>query len=216
MDVVKVFTDEPIGLEALAPDAEPDARRRDAPPASLESLLARPSEPYARAYVAGTRLGPPHRIGATALRDPGAWTAPLVAWAGGRPWTAVGDGGEETVGEPAAVLRAPGPVRALAVGPTVPGALAEAVGERRDRIGALRALLDSGAAVLFPEPAHDGHDWSLFALAPLRDPLVRAFRQRPAPDARRIVAPFRRARGEHTFYLEQWTLDALPEWAEEV
>jgi len=219
MDVVKVFTEEPVGLEALVPDAEPDARRQSAASVSLEDLLAPDRRPYARAYLAGTALGPPHRVGLTALDDAEAWVQPLLAWAAGRGWTAL-DAEGQTRGlldaEAAAVLRRPDGVRALAVGPAPP-ALADAVGDdRRASLPALRAVLDVGASVLFPEPAHDGHDWSLFSLAPLRDSLVDAFRQRPAPGVRRLVAPYRRARGEHTFYLEQWALDALPEWVEEV
>ena len=91
MDVVKVFTEEPIGLEALVPDTEPDARQRDAPEMSLEAFLSRPPEPYARAYIAGTFLGPPRRVGATALADVEAWVRPLLDWAGGRPWSALED-----------------------------------------------------------------------------------------------------------------------------
>lgn len=219
MDVIKVFTEEPIGLDSLVPDAEPDARRLAVPSVSLESLLAGPQEDYARAYIAGTRLGPPHRVGATALADPEAWIGPLLGWALGRPWSAFGPSGTAGLlaAEVPAVLREPGDAQAIVVGPALPEALADvAGGERRDRLAALRRLLDGGASVLFPEPAHDGVDWSLFSRAPLRDPLVEAFRQRPAPGVRRLVAPFQRARGEHRFYLEQWTLDDLPDWVVEV
>ena len=220
MDVVKVFTEEPIGLEALVPDAEPDARRRSAEAPSLDAFLAGLDAPYARVYLAGTHLGPPRRVGLTALDDAEAWVRPLLTWAAGRDWTALDADGTTRgliAAEAAAVLRQPGAVGALALGPAPHGALADAAGgDRRDRLPALRAVLDAGAAVLFPEPAFDGRDWSLFATAPLRDPLAHAFRQHPAPDARRLFAPYRRARGEHTFYLEQWALDDLPDWAEEV
>ena len=225
MDVVKVFVEEPVGLDALAPDDASDARNRDQPMVSLESLLAPDARPYARAYVAGTHLGNARRVGATALDAPGAWATPLVAWAGDRPWHALGADGDVRTIEPreaARVLRAPDSVRALALGE--PTGLADAVGgepevgasQRRERLPALRALLDRGAAVLFPEPAFDGHDWSLFARAPLRDPLVAAFREHPALGVRRLFAPYQRARGEHRFYLEQWAMDALPDWVEEV
>lgn len=220
VDVIKVFTEEPVGLEALAPDADPDARRREGGLSTLESLLSPDARPYARAYLAGTDLGPPRRVGLTALDDAEAWLRPLLAWAGDRPWAALGpDGSARTLDalDVADKLRQPGDLRVLAVGLVPPGALADAVsGARREALPALRSLLDAGAAVLFPEPAFDGRDWSLFARAPLRDPLADAFRQHPAADARRLFAPYRRARGEHTFYLEQWALDALPDWAEEV
>ena len=224
MDVIKVFTEEPASLETLVPDLDPDARRRQAPSESLEAFLARPNAPYARAYLAGTSLGPPHRIGLTALDDADAWTVPILGWANGRGWSGVVAGRARGFleAEVASVLRRPtgvagGPVTALALGPEPAGALAEAAGadQRRDRLGALRALLDAGCAVLFPESAHDGHDWSVFAPRPLAGPLTDAFRQRPGA-ARCLVAPYQRARGEHTFYLEQWALDSLPDWAREI
>ena len=226
MDVVKVFIEEPVGLEVLAPDLEPDARRRGAEPGSLEALLARGPEPdsdYARAYLAGTRLGGDRpRVGLTALADAEAWLRPVLDWAGARPWSRLGADGAVMgliPAEAASALGRPHAVRALALGPVPADALrASAGGERRDALPALRAALDAGpeAAVLFPEPAHDGWDWSLFAHRPLRDRLVEAFGRHPAPEARRLVAPYQRARGEHTFYLEQWALDALPGWVEEV
>ena len=224
MDVIKVFTEEPVGLESLVPDLDPDARRRRAPEDTLEAFLARPNAPYARVYLAGTALGPPHRVGLTALSDPDAWIVPLLDWSNERGWSGLVAGQSRgfLAEEVAAVLRRPagvsgGPVTALALGTEPPGALAEAAGaeQRRHRLDALRALLDMGCAVLFPEPAHDGHDWSVFAPAPLAAPLVDAFRQRPGA-ARCLVAPYRQARGEHKFYLEQWALDDLPDWAEEI
>ncbi|MGB3544735.1 hypothetical protein [Rubrivirga sp.] len=224
MDVVKVFTEEPIGLEALVPDTEPDARQRDAPGMSLEAFLSRPPEPYARAYIAGTFLGPPRRVGATALGDVDAWVRPLLDWAAARPWSVLEDGMVRSVLEDeASVVLASGSGHALAIGALEGADLVNAVSgepevgasQRRDRLPALRRVLEGGASVLFREPAFDGWDWSLFSTAPLRDDLVEAFRRHPS-EARRIVAPFQRARGEHTFYLEQWTLDDLPEWAEEL
>ncbi|MEM1118646.1 MAG: hypothetical protein AAGJ11_19225 [Bacteroidota bacterium] len=222
---MKIFVEEPVGLEVLVPDTEADAHRRGAEIGSLDELLARRFEPdsdYARAYLAGTHLGAPRRVGLTALADAEVWLRPLLDWAGARDWTRLGADGAVTgllAPEAAGVLRRPGDVQALALGPVPAGVLAaSAVGERRDALPALRAALDASpeAAVLFPEPAHDGHDWSLFTTRPLRSRLVDAFGRHPAPEARRIVAPFQRARGEHKFYLEQWTLDALPDWAEEV
>lgn len=225
MDVIKVFTEEPVSLETLVPDLDPDARRRQPPEDTLEAFLARPNAGYARAYIAGTVLGLTRRVGLTALSDPEAWTSPLIGWSGGRGWSGVVGGRSRgfLAAEAVLALRRPhdmagGPIGALALGPEPPGALAAAVGGaevRRERLDALRVLLDAGCAVLFPEPAHDGWDWSVFAPAPLVAPLVDAFRQRPGA-ARCLVAPYQRARGEHKFYLEQWALDDLPEWAEEV
>lgn len=225
MDVVKLFVEEPIGLEVVAEDADPDARRRAADLGSLEALLSRAetsAPPYARAYLAGTHLAAPLRVGLTALDDADAWIAPLLDWAADRPWTllgADGAGGAVDRAEAADALRAPDGVRALALGDVPPDALVGAAPggvERRDALPALRRVLDvAGGAALFPEPAHDGWDWSVFARAPLEARLREAFARHPAPPGvRRFVAPYRRARGEHTFYFEQWALDPPPEWAE--
>ena len=229
MDVVKVFVEEPVGLEAVADDADPDARRRAVDLGSLDALLSRAAPPYARAYLAGTRLpeppgAAPPQIGLTALESADAWLAPLLAWAAGRPWTrlgADGTGGAVPEAEAAAALRDPAGILALALGDVPLDALAEAAGggvERRDVLPALRRALDvAGGAALFPEPAHDGHDWSVFARAPLEAGLREAFARHPAPPGvRRFVAPYRRARGEHTFYFEQWALDPPPAWADRV
>ena len=221
MDVIKVFTEEPVGLESLVADDDPDARRRQRPADSLEAFLQRQAAPYARAYLAGTHLGSPRRVGLTSLSDDQSWVQPVVSWAGERGWSAFDGSTAQSVlrADVPGVLLRPVQTLALGVGPVPPGALAEAAADegaqRRDRAGAVRAVLDAGAAVLFPEPAHDGWDWSVFAPAPLAAPLVDAFRRRPGA-ARCLVAPFQRARGEHKFYLEQWALDDLPAWAEEV
>ncbi len=222
MDVVKVFIEEPVGLEVLVPNDEPDARRRSVEAGSLEAFLARGLDTdYARAYLAGTHLAPPRpRVGLTALADADVWLRPLLAWAGDRPWQHVAPGeslAARTPDEAAHHLRQPAATAALALGDVPPDALAATVGKaRREALPALRSALDADprGAVLYPEPAHDGHDWSVFTRRPLREPLVDAFRQHPAPEAVRFIAPYRRARGEHTFYLEQWALDALPDWAE--
>lgn len=153
--IVKYFYEEPVHLEALSAEADPDARRRAEPSGSLGDLL-RPAA-YYRAYLAGS----------DASVDEAALTEVAAA-------------------------------------------------ERRYGIPALRLLLDAGVTVLFPEPAHDGWDWSVFSAAPLRERLVAAFRARPAPGVRRFVLPFQRARSEHTFYFERWRLDDLPDWIEEV
>jgi len=222
MDIVKVFIEEPVGLEALVRDDDPDAHRRDAELGSLEALLAGSAfeSDYARAYLAGTHLGDPIRIGITALSEAEAFIQPLLAWAGDRLWTYLSTDGHTTGALPAEAaihLRQPDGTAALAIGPVDGIALTTvASGPRRDAIPALRALLDAGATVLLPESAHDGYDWSVFARCPLRESLVSSFAAHPAGNTRRFFVPYQKARGEHTFYFEQWQLDALPDYVEEV
>lgn len=222
MDIVKVFIEEPVGLESLVRDDDPDAHRRRAELGSLDALLGGTTfeSDYARAYLAGTHLGPPLRVGLTTLSDPEAYIQPLLAWAGDRSWTRLGQTGPTTgllPAETATALRQPEGTSALAVGPVDGHALATAAsGPRREAVPALRALLDSGASVLLPEPAHNGFDWSLFSKRPLRNALASSFADHPAGRVRRFIVPYQKARGEHRFYFEQWQLDALPDYVEEM
>ena len=222
MDIVKVFIEEPTGLDVLVRDDDPDAHRRDLELGSLDALLEGTAfeSDYARAYLAGTHLGPPHRIGLTALSDAEAYVQPLLTWAGDRTWTHLGANGQTTgllPAEAAAHLRQPDGTAALTVGPVDRLQLATAAsGPRRDALPALRTLLDEGAAVLLPESAHDGFDWSLFTRRPLRESLINALSKHPAGTARRFILPYQNARSEHAFYFEQWQLDALPDYVEEV
>lgn len=227
MDVVKVFVEDPAALGGGAP---PQAGNGDtpAPPGSPEAFLAAlraPASPFARAYLAGTRLGAagePLRVGLTALGVPEAWADPLLTWAGERTWTRLTAGGRATevlVREARAALAAPAGTLALALawGPVPADILATVVlGDAALSADALRTLLraDEAVAFLLPEPAHDGHDWSVVARSPLREDLVAAFRAHPAPGVRRFVLP--RVRSESRFYVEQWALDALPAGTEEV
>ncbi len=215
MDIVKYFYEEPVLLEAFAAETDPDARRRAAPTLGLEAFLTPP--PYCRGYLAGSRGD---RSGLTAITRPEAFVTPLLDVLAGLRWTAARRSGEiaETA-EPAEVLRDPAAVAALAGSSASVqiddlGMVASA--ERRDGIPALRRLLDAGATVLFPEPAHGGWDWSLFSPTPLKDRLVAAFRAHPAEGVRRFVVPYQRAQSEHKFYFERWALGDLPDWVEEV
>ena len=227
MDVVKVFLEDPAALGGGSP---PGAGNGHAPPpgGSAEAFLAAlraPATPFARAYLAGTRLGPagePLRVGLTALA-PGAFVEPLMAWADGRTVTRLTAGGRaaavldrearDALAGPAGTL-----LLALADGPVPADILATvALGDAALSADALRTLLlaDAAVAVLRPEPAHDGFDWALTARSPLRQSLADAFRACPAaPGVRRFVLP--RVRSEARFYVEQWALDALPAGTEEV
>lgn len=211
MDVIKVFWEEPFALETLSADAEPDARRRDAPLGALDDLL-RPAA-WARAYLAGTDLAR-NRTGLTALAHPEAFTAPLLAAFGG-PWSdAEGALAPETARQR---LAAPEPGTVLAAGPVDPALLAPLAGaDRRAAVPDLRAALAAAEAVLLPEPAPEGWDWHVFAHAPLRERMRAAFAAHPVAGARVLAAPYARFRSEHRFYFERWALeplhDGVAEW----
>jgi hypothetical protein len=219
MDILKYFYEEPASLEVLTPDLDPDARRRDGPSMALEELLGGPR--YYRGYLAGRNLDT-DRVGATALAHPEAFVAPVMDWLSDRAWRAAKGGGPArscTTTEVQSLLRDPGDTGVLACGGNAVDAealIATTQGERRRALDALRVVLKHAEVVLFPEPAHHGHDWSLFSAQPLRAPLVEALQRHPHPDVRRFVLPFRRARSEHKFYFETWQLNALPDYIEEV
>lgn len=216
MRVLKVFYEEYVVLEALVPDQDPDARRDLHPEVSLAQLLAPP--PYSRLYLAGTDLsqydeegGP--LVGLSTL--PQTSISPLLkALAGSVLW---GRDGDRVL--PKDILIAewkPGSVVIAGVeAPPIELVLALEAAPTRQSLPALRTLLDVGYVVLYVEPAHHGIDVALF----FRHPIVAQARDamaRLAPaDERWFLAPFQRARGEHSFYFERWALEALPSWVEE-
>ena len=227
-DVLKYFHEEPAPIEPVTPDHDPDARRRDErselpndPSVSLEEMLD--TRDAYRGYLAGTNRTD-DRVGLTTLRESEAYAAPLVE-ALGRAWwgRCTADGRVEAMDADAArrVLREPSNTSVLVTAAdavaddTITGVAGQA---RRRALRALRTLLDVAHVVFFPEPAHDGHDWSLFAGAPMRERVVEAFRTHPADATRRFVLPYQRARSESKFYFETWQLTdgSLPDYIEEV
>jgi len=227
-DVLKYFHEEPALLEPVTPDANPDARRRedrsDLPEnvsVSLEDLLD--TRDAYRGYLAGTNRAE-ETVGLTALRNSDAFVTPVVE-ALGRAWwgrcttdgdieTLDPDGAREILANPAdtaVLVTADAPVDAERMG-------AVAGRARRRALPALRALLDAAHVAFFPEPAHDGHDWSFFSAAPMRDRLVAALRNHPTDQTRRFALPYQRARSESKFYFDRWqvTESPLPEYVEEV
>lgn len=228
-DVLKYFHEEPALLESLTPDHEPDARRRrersGLPPA--ETILD--GDPFDtrdayRGYLAGTNRSDGH-VGLTSLQRPEpAYASPIVDALGGRWWGQYQPDGALTTLAPDAlrrVLRAPADTAVLvtAPAPVADDRIAAVTAPARARaLSALQTLLEAVHVVLFPEPAHDGHDWSLWSQTPLRDRLVAAFRARPEATVRRFVIPYQKARSESKFYFETWqpTEAPLPDYVEEV
>lgn len=221
MEIIKYFYEEPASLEALAPDLDPDARRRDTPTRPLGAWFDAPR--YYRGYVAGTDLDT-GRVGLTALTHRNAFIDPLIETLGERLWMrSTRAATVETLNAAAARHRLadPNETAALACADTLlPEAdiIAATEPDRRYGVPALRRLLAAPSCVVFfPEPAHHGHDWSFFAAHPMRETLTATFRRHPQPGVRRFVVPFQKARSEHKFYFETWQLDQpLPDYIEEV
>ena len=227
-DILKYFHEEPALLEPVSRDRNPDARRRtersdlpNDPSVPLEELLD--TRDAYRGYLAGTNRAD-DRVGLTTLRTADAYVAPLIE-ALGRAWwgRCTADGRVEPIDADAArrVLGAPSNTSVLvtAADAVADDAIAAVAGEARRRaLRALRTLLDTAHVVFFPEPAHDGHDWSCFSATPMRDRVVEAFRAHSTETTRRFVLPYQRARSESKFYFESWQLTegSLPDYIEEV
>ena len=227
-DILKYFHEEPALLEPVTPDADPDARRRedrsdlpDGVSVPLDDLLD--TRDVYRGYLAGTNHAD-DAVGLTTLRSPDAYVPPLLEALGRSRWARCTS--QDTVEEldqntVRRVLRAPTNTTLLvtADAPVAPERITAVAGRAPRRVAkALRALLDDVHVVFFPEPAHDGHDWSIFSAAPMRDRLVAAFRDHPAPETRRFALPYQKARSESKFYFDEWQLTAspLPDYIEEV
>ena len=221
MEIIKYFYEEPASLEALAPDLDPDARRRHTPGRPLDAWFDAPR--YYRGYVAGTDLAT-GRVGLTALAHATAFIDPLLNALGPLHWQGSRhDGSAESfdAAEVRHLLADPGEIAALVCAGTLQpetDVAAVAGAERRYGMPALRQLLETRSCIVFfSEPAHHGHDWSFFAARPLREVLAEAFRRHPQEGVRRFVVPFQKARSEHKFYFESWQFDQpLPDYIEEV
>lgn len=82
----------------------------------------------------------------------------------------------------------------------------------KSTFGAIVRLLDLGATVILPEPAHIGHDWSVFSTKPLSESFKLASQVLAPEDCRCFVVPYGRAKGEHKFYFEQYDLELFKEF----
>jgi hypothetical protein len=228
-DTLKYFHQEPVLIEPLTPDADPDARRRADRSPVPDAVLEGGGDPFDteeahRGYLAGTNRAD-DRVGLTTLRSPEAYVDPMLDALGRDWWGRVGAAGAERGLSEATVrrlFRSPGQTAVLVTAPApveTEGLAAVAKTDPRQALPALQSLLDAAHVVFFPEPAHDGHDWSFFSAHPMRDRLVAAFRAHPTDAVRRFVLPHEHARSESKFYFDTWQLtepSPLPDYVEEV
>jgi len=80
----------------------------------------------------------------------------------------------------------------------------------------LLSFLQQKALIGWAEPAHHGFDWSILSHRPLRPRLTEALRAYVSADTRIFILPFQKARSEHRFYFEQWQLQHLPSYIQEL
>ena len=83
--------------------------------------------------------------------------------------------------------------------------------DRKRGLKMISKLLDAGCTVVFPEPAHMGHDWSVFSAQPRARQMQDALERAP-DDCRCFVVPYVKARGEHRFYFEQYDIEQFAEY----
>lgn len=87
------------------------------------------------------------------------------------------------------------------------------VGHKKDEI---RTVIESGAYLLYKEPAHHGYDIHLFSEKNIYPKLFEAFKPLIGNDFRFFSINNKRMRSERHFYFETWTLTNPPHGAEEV
>lgn len=87
------------------------------------------------------------------------------------------------------------------------------VGHKKDEI---RLVIESGAYLLYKEPAHHGFDLHLFSEENIYPDLFEAFKPLVDKEFRFFSINNKRMRSERHFYFETWTLDNPPHGAEEV
>lgn len=87
------------------------------------------------------------------------------------------------------------------------------VGHKKDEI---RTIIESGAYLLYKEPAHHGYDLHLFSEDNIYSHLFEAFKPLVDEEFRFFSINNKRMRSERHFYFETWTLDNPPHGAEEV
>ncbi|WP_445666722.1 hypothetical protein [Fodinibius sp. AD559] len=87
------------------------------------------------------------------------------------------------------------------------------VGHKKDEI---RTVIESGAYLLYKEPAHHGFDLHLFSEENIYPVLFKAFKPLVDKEFRFFSINNKRMRSERHFYFETWTLDNPPHGAEEV
>ncbi|MEL7835237.1 hypothetical protein [Fodinibius sp. Rm-B-1B1-1] len=87
------------------------------------------------------------------------------------------------------------------------------VGHKKEEI---RSIIESGAYLIYKEPAHHGFDLHLFSEKNIYDQLFEAFQPLVDNNFRFFSINNKRMKSERHFYFETWTLDKLPHGAEEV
>ena len=87
------------------------------------------------------------------------------------------------------------------------------VGHKKDEI---RSVIESGAYLLYKEPAHHGFDLHLFSEENIYPLLFEAFKPLVDNEFRFFSINNKRMGSERHFYFETWTLDNPPHGAEEV
>lgn len=210
-DIIKFFYEEPAWLESQSADDDPDARERNAPD-SLAQFLA--SRPYYRGYLAGSSLAA-GTIGLTSIDRHKAMREILLSLGVARRISIRTASSPEPADDPSILIDRPGDVLMATFGGEPVGA-AEAIAlrtdERRRWLNVLRGILDSGAIVLFPEPAHHGHDWDIYSPIPLLSVMQPVLTGIAADDLRVFAIPHNRARSEEKFYFEQYDPDLFSEF----
>ena len=213
MRVIKYFFEEPtvVDLGNGSPGDPPSEE-------GLQALLR--GHRHYRGYLAATDLDQ-DLVGGSSLEDQAAARVLLAVFEGPIWFSNQAPGQEEGIlrllTAPADILQALSTMSADSVmitgmEPTSETATALTTGEdRKSGMHLIAALLDQGCTLVFPEPAHTGHDWSVFSAQPVADRIREAMAHAPE-DTRTFAIPYQKARGEDKFYFEQYDPELFAEY----
>ena len=211
MRVIKYFYEEPTFLNLAGDDSE------DLNPAVPGSLLK--GQRHYRGYLAASDLES-GAIGGSALVDDAAAHA-LAAILESPAWYFTFEPGSTTSGirqlahevemVRALVTMSPKSILITSVKPTEDSLRCLTKDQdRRNSLTTVFRLLELGCTIVLPEPAHVGHDWTIYSANPMADRMREQLRKEIL-DCRRYVIPYVQARGEHKFYFEQYDLTMFAE-----
>lgn len=178
---------------------------------SIEALLG--GRKYHRGYLSATSLEH-DTFGLTSLDDRDLLLDLLMELRQGRPVFAYREEYDHPARDPDVLLDDAASVLVVLFGDLALNAStlhALAAERRRPAVGYIRTILDGGVPVLFPEPAHHGHDWAVYSPFPLSEHIKRAFTRIASPSRRCFVIPYRDARSEEKFYFERYDIDRYAE-----
>lgn len=216
MDIFKLFFNHDLRLDKLA---KRNANKTDEEVEATLQDFMQPDPTYSKFYITGTRLQE-EQFGINVLSKYESIVEQLsnvfkeqqIISTNSNRFTSLQDGLEHIELGNALVISESNQLPDITLSDLKIGTEAK-VGHKKDEI---RAVIESGAYLLYKEPAHHGFDIHLFSEENIYPKLFEAFKPLVDDSFRFFSINNKRMRSERHFYFETWTLQNPPHGAEEV